>query len=518
MQTPAALPSPHLRASRLTGSDVAPAAAAAILALLVYGCTLHGTFVYDDRAVILSDPRISSPGLWGTFWTRPYMLMRADKLYRPLVSMSFAVQWFIHGSRAWPYHAVNLVLHACVAAGVAELGRRLAGVPVAWVAGLLFAVHPAHVEAVAGLVGRSELLCALATIAGLCAFLSRPLNPRRILFISLCFVVALLSKEQGMLFPGLLCALVPFRAKQVTEPPGSRAKLWLCVSLVYLLAAYVFVRERMIGFTWDKVFLEWVMNPMVRSHGIDRALIPVVLIGRYFVLLVAPRRQSLDYGGAAIGWTVNAQEPYLYVGALAVLGWVVVLVWSLRRRNWAVFFCLLGLAMTYGMVGNIVALIGTIFAERLMYLPSAFFLLVVAMGVARMPRAMALTLTIALTIAGSVLAFNYARLWNTPEALFRQCIKNQPGAERGYDLLFRQLSLRGDWTDAREVARAAEKAVPESDRPYAMLIDADVQLGDADDAWASYVRGMGRCRGFDRLFLLPYAEKATTRPATRPRK
>ena len=151
-----------------------------------------------------------------------------------------------------------------MAAAVAELALRLAGVRVAWIAGLLFAVHPVHVEAVAGLVGRAELLCALATTCGPARSCEAG-SPRRIL-IDLCFVVAVLSKEQGMLFPALILAAVPLRRSTAGCGIGRKAAQWLAMSLVYLLAAYVFFREKVIGFSWDRTFLEWVMNPMAAAR------------------------------------------------------------------------------------------------------------------------------------------------------------------------------------------------------------------------------------------------------------
>jgi len=92
--------------------------------------------------------------------------------------MTYALQWLIHGDTiAWPYHAVNWILHACVAACVAELTRRLIankGEIAAYIAGLLFAVHPVHVEAVANIIGRAELMCALGFLgAMICCCIDR---------------------------------------------------------------------------------------------------------------------------------------------------------------------------------------------------------------------------------------------------------------------------------------------------------------------------------------------------------
>jgi hypothetical protein len=494
---------------------IAPVVAAAVVAILVYSVTLRGTYVYDDVTVVVKDPRLTNPSLWHEYWTQPYMAA-PDKLYRPLVSLSFALQRVLGGENPWPFHLVNILLHAAVAAAVAELGIRLAGIRVAWIAGLLFAVHPVHVEAVAGLVGRCESACALATLCGLCAFLGRPMNRWRVAFISICCAAALLSKEQGMLFPLLLLALLPLSLARGIAPPERAAMKILAACVCYITAAYVLLREYTVGFWWDRTFLEWVMNPLVRSQGIDRVLMPVELVGRYFVVLVAPHRQAVDYGGMAIGWRVNWHDPYLYLGALTMAAWTIACVKSFRRRNWALAFCLLALAITYAMVGNIVALIGTIFAERLIYLPSAFFLLIVALGLARLPRTVLVPMTVAIVVAGSMAAFAYARLWNTPLALFERCVENQPGGGRNYDLLFHELARRAQWADARRVAEQAIIAVPESDRPYGMLIEVQLKMGQPQEAWQTYLRGMGACKGFEKLYLLGFGGEIAQQLATRP--
>src|SRR5207302_1491031 len=117
----------------------------------------------DDRYILLSDPRVGDVGQWGQYWTKDYFNGGADNLYRPLVSMSYALQAKLHGrgeGAAWAFHLVNVLLHAAASAAVAELARRVSrSSAAALVAGLLFAAHPIHVEAVANIVGRAELMC-----------------------------------------------------------------------------------------------------------------------------------------------------------------------------------------------------------------------------------------------------------------------------------------------------------------------------------------------------------------------
>jgi hypothetical protein len=188
-----------------------PGALSAVVATALYAITLGGTYIYDDAYRISLDPRVNQPKLWGQFWTRDWFYGGLDNLYRPLVSQSFGLQMWLHGDRPWAFHLVNILLHAGVAALVAELARRLAGWRVGLIAGLLFACHPVHSEAVAGIVGRAELACAACVIGVMVLFLKRPMTNARALAIFALGVAAMLSKEQGLLLPFLIGALVPVR-------------------------------------------------------------------------------------------------------------------------------------------------------------------------------------------------------------------------------------------------------------------------------------------------------------------
>src|SRR5207237_4022209 len=224
---------------------------------------------------------------------------------------------------------------AAASALVAELARRLGGVRAAYVAGLLFAAHPVHVEAVANLVGRSELMCAAGTVGVLVILSKGPLTGPRALAVWACFVAALLSKEQGMLVPRVLARLAASRAQRWPPrlpEPQRRVALWLVFAVCVTLAGYIVFRENTLRFWWDRNKLDWVMNPLVRSRGADRWLMPLVLLGRYAALLVAPLRLSIDYGSTVIGWRARAADPYLWLGAAALAAWVALFALAVARR------------------------------------------------------------------------------------------------------------------------------------------------------------------------------------------
>lgn len=491
-----------------------PALLGSVGALALYAVTLGGSYVYDDT-ILHEDPRFTHPQRWKEFLTRDYWYRdneppSVDQLYRPLTCITFAVEYSLHGDRPWIYHLVNWLLHAAAAAAVAELCRRLFGFRAAIAAGVLFAVHPVHVEAVAGLVGRAELLCTLASIGALILFL-RPMTPIRAAAIVACLGVAILSKEQGILLPAILLALVPFRREtlRLSKIPSTsdktdaeRGALWGLVAAICLVtAAYLVFREQLLGFVWDRDALDWAVNPLIRSRGADKWLMPLVLLGRYLALLTVPLKLSLDYGSHVIGWTVNWRQPYIYLGAAALAAWVIGTVWALRRRHRAVLFCLLALAISYGIISNSLVLIGTIFGERLMYLPSAFFLILISALLARLLRPALLTaVVLALATLGSIRAFAYACLWNDPLALYLADLAAYPQSMHLHGMAVYQYLSRGDHPAAlaaREIAEDCVKQVPDNWHSYEMCVAVDLRLGDfrhAEEILAGarpYPRGAG---------------------------
>src|SRR4029078_10893720 len=93
------------------------ALACAALAFLTFAISLRGTYVYDDLPIVRDDPRVTDPGEWVRFFFESYWAQQfnVDNLYRPLTSLSFALQWHLHGDRPWAFHLVNNLLHAITA-------------------------------------------------------------------------------------------------------------------------------------------------------------------------------------------------------------------------------------------------------------------------------------------------------------------------------------------------------------------------------------------------------------------
>lgn len=467
----------------------APAAiASAGLVCVLYAVTLGGTYVYDDVAVIQTDARVHLLRGWLEFFKAPYMLGTPDSLWRPLACLTYWLQWQLHGDVPWAFHLVNIALHAAVSAVVAILAWRLTHrSAVAWWAGLLFAAHPLHVEATAYLVGRAESLCALGVLGGLTLFAIRPCTPRRALAIVACFVVAALSKEHGLLLPPMLAVMYLARRWCVRPAaalaPAERCGLqWLFVGLAFGTLAYTLYRESIMHLYWDAWFLRWTINPIVRAHGLDRALLPLTILGHYAVILLLPLRPSPDYGAHVTGYLLRWNDPYLYAGAATVIAWCAAAVIAFRKRSAGVIVCLGCAAIAYALISNTFMMIGIVMGERLAYLTSAFVILLAAMALGRLPRRFAGAAMILLIGLASLRTATYAWRWNDALRLFSMSRAEHPEAVYLYVMEASTRLDRGDVDGAERVLAAARAIESESQNVWGASARAARLRGDTQAA------------------------------------
>ncbi|XP_055591689.1 protein O-mannosyl-transferase TMTC2-like [Uranotaenia lowii] len=148
------------------------------LAFGLYVNTLSAGFVYDDRRAILGNPDVLSSTSWyqmlqNDFWGTPLTDSGSHGSYRPLCVASFKLNHLLDGFKPLGYHLVNVLLHCLATVLVVRLGRHIIpsrnGGPA--MAGLLFAAHPIHTEAVAGVVGRADLTACVLYLLALLAYI-----------------------------------------------------------------------------------------------------------------------------------------------------------------------------------------------------------------------------------------------------------------------------------------------------------------------------------------------------------
>jgi hypothetical protein len=330
------------------------------------------------------------------------------------------------------------------------------------------------------------VLCALGTLAALLLVIGREMTVPRALAVTGSFLIASFSKEQGLLVPFMLLGWVivrrwrPFGGTD-TEPLASasarRAALLLVAMLTGTMGAYISYRNHIAPWYWERGFLDWTINPIVRSAGRDRWLMPVAIFGRYAALLIAPWRLSLDYSATVFTTRQPIGDPYLCLGFAAAAALMLAVIVAWRRRSSAVVFCLGGFAISYFLASNVIS-IGTVFGERLMYLPSVFACILAGIALARLlPTAAPCLLLAVILIAFSIRTETYAVRWNDRPAFYRYSARVQPRSSQLHLLLGDELQQRGDLAGAFREFAAAREASPESWRPWYMSALLDDKLG-----------------------------------------
>ncbi|KAF1372325.1 hypothetical protein PFLUV_G00264100 [Perca fluviatilis] len=147
------------------------------VAVGLYLNTLDADFCYDDSRAIKTNQDLLPETPWTNilyddFWGTLLTHSGSHKSYRPLCTLSFRLNYTLHALRPWGYHLLNVVLHGLVTALFTAFSRPLLGGGL-WslLAGLLFASHPVHTEAVAGVVGRADVGAALFFLLSLLCYM-----------------------------------------------------------------------------------------------------------------------------------------------------------------------------------------------------------------------------------------------------------------------------------------------------------------------------------------------------------
>jgi tetratricopeptide (TPR) repeat protein len=437
------------------------------VALAASVTSLRNGFVYDDVPVVVENRALHTleglPGiLTSAYWPQDVR----DRIYRPATLASFAVDWAVGGGRPLVFHATNVLLHLAVVALVLGLCASVLG-PGAVVAGLWFAVHPVHVEAIANVVGRSELLAAAGYLAATLAFVAHGRSVRaapaalpRIGWAALALLSSLLAfgaKEHALSLPAALLLADGWAARGDGEAFGVRfrrhAPLWMAV--VGLTVAYLVLRASVLGTAvGGGTVAEGLGGLSAPQRAV--AILPLVLV--WARLLAFPLHLSPDYAPAQ--FVPETTMGFWHVAALAVLLAVLAGAWRARRRSPALLFGVAWFAVTAVIGSNLLVPTGVVFAERLLYLPSVGAALAVGALWEMLPpwRAVWPLTVLGLGLLGTR-TLERIPVWQTPDSFFASRARD---AVRSYKTHW-QL---GDRAFERGDARAGERELLEAVRIY----------------------------------------------------
>ncbi|MBK9089796.1 MAG: tetratricopeptide repeat protein [Holophagales bacterium] len=494
-----ALPPPRAAATALLHPGTA--IALALLAFLPFLNGLRADFTFDDKAIVRDNPRLSSPGQVGEIFTSHYFggPLSTAKNYRPVVLLTYALQRWTTGTDPLPFHVVNVALHVgttlLFAAWLLALGMPR-GPSLA--AAALFAVVPIHVEAVTGIVGRAELL--VASLVFLAALLFRRategsrLRPWPYAGALVGFLLAVFTKENAVVLPGVV-VLGELLRRDVDEPLGSRLRrkmpafAGLLVPILALAAVRLFA---MGGLVSKKEAFFDLDNPLAPLPHLLRAANGLWILLRYVAKTFVPLGLVADHSAHALDLVSSLSDPRAGAGLAAILGLVAVGLAALRRHP----LVSLGIAFFLGTIlptSNVVFPIGTIYGDRLAYLPSAGLLAAATGLFAALPvlssgfRAAVLCVLLA-TYAGATVARN--EVFRDDERLFDEMVEKVPRSARAWYNVASVAGARGEIVAARASLEKAVALFPRYYDAWAFLAVVARKEGRWDDARAFYRRAL----------------------------
>jgi len=432
------------------------------VAVLLFLRTVWYGWTFDDEVVIVANEHIRSVGNLGTIFTSTAWSGSGIEtyLYRPLTIASFAVSYAIAGLSPWSWHLLNVLLHGVVSVLVYRLGRAWGlAASGAGLGALLFAVHPIHVGVVAGAVGRRDLLSAAFVLWMVLAHRrARFRGGWRSALPVVAFACALLTKEVGVAALGLVALHDWFG----TPPEGrlhllrERRLLVLYSAYLLTLAAYLGVRIEVAG-GLGVLGTHPLDNPLVSASIGTRVLTAAAVIGKGLLLLAAPIRQSPDYSYDAIPLATSVFD-WRVLSALAAVSAIAWLAFASRRTAPYVALGAWWYAVAVAPTSNLVFVIGTIFGERLLYLPSVAFCLVAGAALASLRVRVRGTGTAAAAIALiglSALTVRYTAAWQSNLTLFEWAVQAVPNSTKAHHKLGEVYYRAGRTADAiRELERA----------------------------------------------------------------
>lgn len=370
------------------------------LSFLLYANTLSHDYALDDAIVIYDNMFVEKgvagvPGIlskdtfYGFFKEEGKANLVAGGRYRPLTLVLFAMEVQLFGKSPLAGHLVNGLLYGLTTVVLylllLKLFRPSQGQAraffIAMAASLLFAVHPIHTEVVANIKGRDEIVALLGSLAALYysfrAYLEN--KPKLNLLAGLAFFLGLMSKENAITF----LAVAPLAYYFFTRAsPGVIVRQ----AAPFVVAAFVFltIRFSVLGFGIGGPTMEMMNNPFVKLEGNqylpftaqERLATVFYTLGKYLQLLAFPSILTHDYYPRHIG-VMNFGDWGALVSIVLYLG---ILIYALRQlpKKDPVSFALLYYLATLSIVSNLLFPVGTHMAERLMFMPSVGFCLLLA--------------------------------------------------------------------------------------------------------------------------------------------
>jgi len=420
-----------------------PLALVGALAIVAMSAVLGNRFAGDAIPLIVRNGHVHAVSdfpmrMLETYW--PQVTLESDgRLYRPLTSILFSFEWVLGVGSPLLYHATSLALYVLGSLLMFALARRFLAPGPATFAAALFAVHPAHVEAVASIAGQAELLGAALALLSATVYvdgIARGLTSTRLAIIVGGYALGCLALGQVVVLPLALLLITPIipssRPSAVARDDASRALVALAATAV----AYLAVRHTVLGsLLGDAPHPAWVGTPASLRIMTMLSAVPVGLR-----LLLWPAHLQADYSPQEIELASGFGEGQV-IGLALVMLFGLAIWWGWLRAK-PVAAGLLWISVAIIPTANLLAPTSAILSEASLFLPSIGACLMAgglaaAVGSSRLGRIPGLRevlggLALVVLAVGASFSGRRATVWYDTATLHAQTVLDAPLSYRAW--------------------------------------------------------------------------------------
>lgn len=363
----AAVPPEPSEASKTALRWLLPLVIAALVCVL-YVNSLNNPLLPVDIAPAAFVPTPDPVSKWPTWINGQGAAPASDwTAYRPIATLSFALNTALTGATPIGFRAVNLAILVALGCALSRWVARYTMPVIGWLAAVLLVAHPSNVELVNFVIARADLLSMLGVVCFLWAHKAALDDGRwtvgRIIFAISAAAIAIGSKETGVILLPVAFAqawLAHFR--KVRPESLLRAHIVSLLILAVVFAGYLAARDKFVGIAVRvpgdvDALLD---NPLRHAHPLDRIAGAFAVAGRYARQLVYPYTVFEQVPPVAPGWLA----PPTILGLAAFLGGLMLTVIAWYRHRWVVLPLVLALA-NFLLIGNLLYPIGVYAANRL---------------------------------------------------------------------------------------------------------------------------------------------------------
>jgi len=362
-----------------------PALIIALFGFLIYSNTLSHDYALDDFSAI-KENFVTKQGVEGipTILTTSYRYgywLSNGTLYRPLSLVMFAVEWDLAKDTPALHHFVNVLMYASTGFLLFVFLSRMLNkytVLLPFLTALFFMAHPVHVEVVANIKSRDEIMAFLFCLLAV-NWLWKYFKSNKILHLVLAwlsYTVAMFSKENAVTFLAVIPLMIYFFTELSTKKTLTTSAFFLVPVGIYFIT-----RRAILGAVTAGTEGTSPLDNLLTSsdNSLEQIATAFVLLGKYLAALIFPLQLVSDVGYNQLP-VVGVSNPIAIVSMLVLVG---LTVWAIvntkKKAIWA--FGILYSVVTFSIFSNLIIEIGSSYGERFLYMASLGFTLVLAWGV-----------------------------------------------------------------------------------------------------------------------------------------